>query len=102
MQATLFGNSIQEQFWVFHHDNPQVYVHLVRLAREWKQAGNRKLGIATLFEKLRWDYHLSGIKDDAGYKLNNNYRAMYARLIMEQEHDLKGIFEIRQLKSGAE
>ena len=32
---------------------------------------------------------------DPEYKINNNFTAFYARLIMAQEPDLAGIFDLR-------
>lgn len=93
-------SQIEHDFIEFHKKHPEVYVELVKLAREWLTAGGAKLGIATLFEKLRWEWHINGLKDVEGYKLNNNYRSLYARLIMGTEEDLDGLFEIRQLKSA--
>jgi hypothetical protein len=86
---------IELDFKQFHFEHPEVYTQLVSLARQWQRNGTAKLGIATLFEVLRWNSHLNPDKD-GGYKLNNNYRALYARLIMEQEQDLNGLFEIRE------
>ena len=34
------------------------------------------------------------------WKINNNFAPHYARLIMEQEPDLKGFFEVRELRAG--
>ena len=86
---------IEREFKDFHAEHPEVYGQLVRLARTWQVNGSAKLGIATLFEVLRWNSHLNPAKD-SGYKLNNNYRALYARLIMKQEQDLANLFEIRE------
>jgi hypothetical protein len=86
---------IEREFKDFHAEHPEVYIGLVRLARTWQLNGSAKLGIATLFEVLRWNSHLNEGKD-GGYKLNNNYRALYARLIMKNEPDLDGLFEIRE------
>jgi hypothetical protein len=86
---------IELEFKEFHLVHPEVYNELVKLARTWQANGTAKLGIATLFEVLRWNSHLNPQRD-SGYKLNNNYRALYARLIMEQEPDLNGLFEIRE------
>jgi hypothetical protein len=78
----------------FHADNPKVYETLVRLAREWVgRTGRHKLGIATLFERARWEIALA--TTDADFKLNNSYRAYYARLIMLREPDLAGLFDLR-------
>lgn len=94
-QPTLFGDTSSEQFEQFHADNPRVYTVLVGLAREWvRRTGQHKLGIATLFERARWEIAIA--TNDPDFKLNNNYRAYYARLIMLQESDLQGMFELRQ------
>jgi hypothetical protein len=86
---------IEREFKDFHADHPEVYTQLVKLARTWQANGSAKLGIATLFEVLRWNSHLNP-EHTGGYKLNNNYRALYARRIMEHEPDLYGLFEVRE------
>jgi hydrogenase maturation factor len=92
-------NKIEQAFMEFDTENPEVYKQLVRLARQWKAAGKAKLGIKTLFEKLRWEWHVAGLTESDGYKLNNNFTALYARKIMKNEADLDGLFEIRSLAS---
>lgn len=83
-----------ERFEEFHAANPDVYKVLVRLAREWVAAtGRPKLGIKTLYERARWEIALN--TGDADYKLNNNYTAFYARLIMYREPDLCDMFDMR-------
>ncbi|OBI95586.1 hypothetical protein A5625_08160 [Mycobacterium sp. 1465703.0] len=83
-----------ERFEEFHADNPVVYDTLVRLAREWvARTGRHKLGIATLFERTRWEIALA--TNDPEYKLNNNWKAYYARLIMRREPDLDELFDLR-------
>jgi len=86
---------IELDFKQFHFEHPEVYEQLVRLARTWQANGTAKLGIATLFEVLRWNSHLNPDKT-GGYKLNNNYKALYARKIMDENPDLAGLFELRE------
>jgi len=89
-----FPISEETKFDLFHADNPRVYEVLVRLAREWvSRTGRHKLGIKTLYERARWEIALS--TTDADFKLNNNFTAFYARLIMAQERDLAGLFDLR-------
>ena len=89
----------ERKFWVFHERNPGAYRAFVRLAREGKTAGAVRLGIKQLFEIARWDHFIDGLPDtEEEFKLNNNYAPHYARLIMEKEDDLEGIFELRRLK----
>lgn len=91
--------TIPERFERFHRENPHVYDTLVRLAREWvRTTGRHKIGIATLYERVRWEMAVT--TSDADYKLNDAYRAYYARIIMLFESDLDGIFDLRD--SGAD
>lgn len=86
--------SVSEQFERFHAENPGVYTTLVRLAREWiGHTGRHKLGIKTLYERARWEIALA--TSDPDYKLNNNYTAYYARLLMRENPDLAGLFDLR-------
>lgn len=86
---------IKSKFKEFHRTNPQIYRILVDLAREAKNAGKTKIGIAMLWEVMRWNIFIT-TNGKEKYKLNNDYKAFYARLIMEQENDLNGIFELRK------
>lgn len=93
-------DSIATQFSRFHTANPGVYNGLVRLARQAKAAGRDRIGIGMLFEVLRWEWITGALSpDDEAWKLNNNYRSRYARLIQEREPDLTDIFETRTLRS---
>ena len=89
------GMTIEEAFWRFHEANPHVYDELVMLVRRAQRRGVRKLGIGMLFEVLRWRHALRTGGDE--FKLNNNYRSYYSRLMMIREPGLEGIFETRRL-----
>lgn len=91
------GLSIEESFWQFHAANPHVYGELLALARRARRRGVERLGIGMLFEVLRWRYALRTGGDD--FRLNNNHRSYYARLIMLRNPELDGIFETRRLAS---
>jgi hypothetical protein len=88
---------IDREFAEFHAANPHVYDELVMLARRARRAGTTRLGIGMLFEVLRWRHALRTRGDD--FKLNNNYRSRYARMLMDREPDLNGVFEIRELRA---
>jgi hypothetical protein len=85
---------------MFHVKHPEVYERLVALCRHARSRGRRRIGIGMLWEVLRWERILDGLPDPGeDRKLNDHYRSRYARLIMEREPDLKGIFETRALRS---
>ena len=91
--------SISGAFEEFNAKHPEVNNQLVNLARQWRKRGRKRLGIKTLFERLRWEWYVSGVQDDCGFKLNNNFTALYARKLMAENPDLEGMFETRALVS---
>lgn len=95
---TLFdkpNDRIQASFERFHAENPEVYRLLVQFARQVKASGKPAYGIESLFARLRWHFEIE-TKGDT-FKLNNNYRSRYARLIMHREPDLESFFTTRGL-----
>ena len=89
--------SIDFKFREFHAANPQVFLALERLAARWFARGKRKCGVGALWEVMRWEMALSTEGDD--FKLNNNYRSRYVRLLIKHHPDWEDRFEIRQLRS---
>jgi hypothetical protein len=89
-----YNATMSDRFEQFHTENPRVYATLVRLAREWvTQTGRHKIGIKSLYEVARWQIALA--TNDPDYKLNNDFTAYYARLMMHGEPDLDGLFDLR-------
>jgi len=93
-----FLATIQTEFDKYHANNPHVYDLLVQLARKVKARGRKHYSIASLFEQVRWHFNFEVDTDD-GFKISNNHRSRYARLIMEREPDLKGFFNTKTLRS---
>lgn len=91
--------SIDTRFAAFHEANPHVYDELVALARAAHARGYRHIGIELLFAKLRWDHMMRTRADRFGFKLNDHFTSRYARLIMEHEPDLAGLFRTRALRA---
>lgn len=89
--------SLENNFWRFHRQHPEVYAALVKLCREWRiKVGATRIGIATVYEAAR--YTLNITRGDDTYKLANNHKSFYARLIMQNETDLADIFILKQLR----
>lgn len=87
--------TITDRFLAFHADNPGFYRNLVRFARELRaETGAERIGIQALIERARWDHLL--VTRSLDFKVNNDYAAFYARLLMQQEPDLAGAFETRK------
>lgn len=92
-----FDVATESAFQRYHAENPQIYRLLLRFALEAKQAGRIRLGIKMLYERVRWHTTVETHGDE--FKLNNNYHAYYARLLMQQEPTLRGFFETRKAKA---
>ena len=91
--------SIENSFMTFHRENPRVYSSLVSLVRRYQvKHGAVRVGIGMFWELLRWDMLMS--TDHYEFKLNNNYRSRYARLIMDNEPGLGDCFQVRELRAG--
>lgn len=90
--------TLEERFWLFHADNLHVYDKLLEIAR-FVRLNTKKTtwGIAAIFERLRWlsEFETEGDR----FKLNNNHKAFYARMLME-EPGLTGFFKVREQKSA--
>jgi hypothetical protein len=92
-------STIEEEFWHFHKINFFVYDALVTEGRKLLARGHTRLGIGMLYERLRWQVFMETVDDDYDFKLPNNYRSHYARLIMKQEPDFAGVFQLAELRS---
>ena len=68
---------------------------LVAQARLLKERGVKQIGIGLLYERLRW-LQTVATAGDGMFKLNNDFRALYSRLMMSQETDLSDFFKVRE------
>jgi len=87
-------SNLERGFKEFHEANPHVYAKLRDFAVQARHSGRKHLGIAAVFERLRWwaSFEVSGDE----FKLNNNWRAFYSRMLMDREPTLSGFFETRK------
>lgn len=97
----LDDETIEAKFQFFHQEHPEVYAKLRELALDLVRRGHRKhLGMKMLWETLRYFTILGAPTDSEPFRLNNNYTARYARLLMDQEPELADVFETRVLRSA--
>lgn len=83
-----------ENFLKYHRENPQIYTMFERFALQVIQAGRKNFGVGAIAERLRWYSAMETIGDS--YKINNNYRAFYARLFEAQHPEYAGFFRKRK------
>lgn len=90
-----------EAFITFHAQNPKIYSTLLDLLAEWVDSKAKRpsgfarpCGIALLWNRLRWELEVN-TEDDTEYKLNVLYCAGYSRMIMANNPNFDGVFEVR-------
>jgi hypothetical protein len=91
------ANRITSAFLKFHKENPQVYFELRNLALRWQaRFPNKRCSISMLYEVLRWNLSLR-INSTDEFKLNNNFRSRYARMLISCNPEFAGLFETRPI-----
>lgn len=89
--------SIQQRFEEFHARHPEVYRHIVRLARQAKDRGRERYSIDAIIQLVRWHFDMEKEPSEK-FLINDHYSSRFARKVMEQEPDLADFFETRGLK----
>jgi hypothetical protein len=89
--------TIQAQFEAFHQLNPWVLRALESLTADYLERGAKRVGIGMLFEVLRWRYVNATEGDE--FRLNNNFRSRYVRLLIERHPEWAPAFEVRALRT---
>jgi hypothetical protein len=95
----LFGDVSAELlslFKAFHLANPKVYELFCKYAREAKAAGRERFSHWMIVNRIRWYTAVETRGDD--FKVNNNFIALYARLLVWQDPSFDGFFQLRECK----
>ncbi len=89
--------SLAERWAEFDAAHPEIYLLLRDKTRELLRAtGGRRLGIALPWEAMRWTIT---IQTGESPKLNNDYKARYARKLMAENADLADVFVTRHAEA---
>ena len=84
---------IVRRFFDFHDQNPHVYNLVKKYALEAKTASRSRFGIAMIWERMRW--YVTIETNDRFFKLNNNHKACYARMLMIDDEFFMNMFQRR-------
>lgn len=91
-------SKIELEFQEFHAKNPEVYEKIVKLCLDMKSRGVTHWSVSAAYEIIRY-FGVISVDRQEEYKLPNNLRPYYARMIMEQEKELAGFFGMARLRS---
>lgn len=85
-----------DKFWKYHDKNPHVYKKYRRLAINCELDG-RPFSISELTEYMRRRTTIK-TQDETGLKLQNNYRAYYARLLLMAHPSFEELMVVKELE----
>ena len=106
MQDFLDGKRAPRTRWeyewgAFHKKNPQIWELFDAIAKWLIKKGIKRVGFATIEERIRWLHWVRTRDDNSGYKLNHNYVPYYARLWLELNPSHGGFFKLKKLRAKA-
>jgi hypothetical protein len=88
--------TLDERFRLWIFANESVVELFLRFAREARAAGKGHFGIGAITERVRWEVFIAR-KTGEPFKINNSYRSRLARLLVDRDPSLDGLFEFRKL-----
>lgn len=92
---------LRDEVTRFHRAHPEVWKLFERFTFEAIQRGRNHFGVGAVWERLRWETMVNPEYDlDGAFRLNNNYRAFYARRFMRLYPQHEGFFRTRVQISG--
>ena len=83
----------------FHKENPKVWEYFVKFTFEVIERGFSKYSVNGVFERIRWETYQADVDGRSTFKLNNNYRAFFARWFMDLYPEYSGFFRLRAMPS---
>ena len=91
------ADQILTAFENFHNKNPDVWRLFKKFALQAISTGREHYSSNAIFERIRWHVEIENRGDEV--KLNNNFRAYYARLFHLAHLEYDGFFRNRKLTS---
>lgn len=91
--------ALGRNFAQFHANHRDVYRVMLDLAKQYRMTfPGQPVGMDIVMGAVRWHYIFEGpeLGDDESYKMNSNLGAYYARLLMHDNEDLRGLFRLRR------
>lgn len=85
----------------FHKKHPEVWELFVKFTKQVIARGHSNYGVGAIFERIRWELDTVGGDGKSTFKLNNNFRAFYARRFHAMYPLHQGFFRTREQTSSA-
>ncbi len=94
-QLNLFNGIENTKFPDYHKENPNIYEAFKKYTFKSIDKGLNNYSAEAIFNIIRWFTKESGNDE---FKVNNNYKAFYSRMFMNEFPEYKGYFRTRKSK----
>lgn len=94
---TTRNEEMRDQVKAFNKKHPEVWTLFRDFTFNRIACGFKHYSANAIFERVRWETDVSA--DAKAFKLNNNYRAFYARAFMKMYPEHEGFFRTRHQTS---
>lgn len=78
-------------FQQYHRTNPAIFAAFKKFAFE-ARGRKKRFGAKAVMERVRWELE---INTTGSFKVNNDFTALYARLLIYQHPEFKNFFSLR-------
>lgn len=95
----LFEGINNTEFHAYHTTNPDIYDAFVKYTLKAIRRGYEAFSAEFVFNIIRWETKITGNDE---FKINNNYKAYYSRMFMNEYPEHKGFFRTRKSKADTE
>lgn len=89
-------SKLVDKFIEFHLTNQAVFEKFKTLASLMRGRGRPKYSAWVIVNKIRWDYDIDG--PGGLFKINNDFIALYSRLLIASDNSFSDFFELRSMK----
>lgn len=86
------------RFIEFHEKNPVVYKKFVAYTKKIIQRGFERYSAWTIINVIRWEQDLE--TKGNSFRINNDFIALYARMLVNKNAWFKGFFNLREMKQS--
>jgi hypothetical protein len=93
------ARNLCSRFYRYHEKNPHVAEWFLKAAQSLQQEQQRtRYAIGALTERIRWDIRTGVIRTDS-FRISNDVRACYARLVLMRDPSLCGLFALKSSRT---
>jgi hypothetical protein len=89
---------MRQQVIEFNREHPEIWRYFCWFTFGMIDKGFANYSVNAIFERIRWEIDAGG-NGVTSFKLNNNYRAFYARAFMRKYPEHDGFFRTREQTS---